>query len=56
MEKKSERALLPDLLRGFAVILVVFGHCIQEGSGAAYSMEQQYFEDRKSTRLNSSHI
>ncbi len=56
MEKKSERALLPDLLRGFAVILVVFGHCIQEGSGAAYSIEQQYFDDRLYQFIYSFHM
>ena len=46
MENRSGRELLPDLLRGFAIILVVLGHCIQEGSGPGYRTEQQYFDDR----------
>ena len=33
MTDKKKRELLPDVLRGFAICLVVLGHCIQEGSG-----------------------
>lgn len=56
MENKSERELIPDLLRGFAIILVVFGHCIQEGSGAAYRTEQLYFDDRLYQFIYSFHM
>lgn len=56
MEKKNEREILPDLLRGFAIILVVLGHCIQEGSGEAYRAEQQYFGDRLYQFIYSFHM
>lgn len=56
MEDHKERELLPDLLRGFAVILVVFGHCIQEGSGEAYRAGQQYFSDRLYQFIYSFHM
>lgn len=56
MENKSERELLPDLLRGFAIILVVLGHCIQEGSGEAYRTEQLYFNDRLYQFIYSFHM
>lgn len=56
MENKGERELLPDLLRGFAIILVVLGHCIQEGSGGAYRAEQRYFDDRLYQFIYSFHM
>ncbi len=56
MENKGERALLPDLLRGFAIVLVVLGHCIQEGSGEAYRAGQQYFDDRLYQFIYSFHM
>ncbi|MBO5031745.1 MAG: acyltransferase [Lachnospiraceae bacterium] len=56
MDKNSERELLPDILRGFAIILVVFGHCIQEGSGAAYREEALYFSDRLYQFIYSFHM
>lgn len=42
--KKHE--LLPDILRGFAIFLMVFGHCIQSGSGAVFRDNALYFQDR----------
>ncbi len=56
MENKREREPLPDLLRGFAIILVVMGHCIQEGSGAAVQTEQLYFGDRLYQLIYSFHM
>lgn len=56
MESKKERELLPDLLRGFAIILVVLGHCIQEGSGEVYRTEQLYFHDRLYQFIYSFHM
>lgn len=56
MENKGGRELLPDLLRGFAVILVVLGHCIQEGSGEAYRIGQMYFNDRLYQFIYSFHM
>lgn len=56
MRKSNERELLPDLLRGFAIILVVLGHCIQEGSGEAYRTEQLYFSDKLYQFIYSFHM
>ncbi len=43
---KTKRDILPDILRGFAIIMVVLGHCIQEGNGADFSNNMLYFDDR----------
>ncbi|MDE7324647.1 MAG: acyltransferase [Lachnospiraceae bacterium] len=56
MKKNSEREVLPDILRGFAIILVVLGHCIQEGSGEIYRMELSYFSDRLYQFIYSFHM
>ncbi len=54
MDKKRE--LLPDVLRGFAVLLVVLGHCIQEGSGEQYSAQALYFYDKLYQWIYSFHM
>jgi len=41
----NKRDILPDILKGFAIIMVVFGHCIQEGNGADFSNNMLYFDD-----------
>lgn len=46
METEKQREKLPDILKGFAIILVVLGHCIQEGSGESFSAQSLYFYDR----------
>ena len=46
MNKIKERKLLPDVLRGFAIFMVVLGHCIQECSGVDFKMNTMYFNDR----------
>lgn len=53
-EKKQE--LLPDILRGFAIILVVFGHCIQAGSGASFRDNSLYFQDKLYQLIYSFHM
>ncbi len=50
------RQELPDLLRGFAILLVVLGHCIQEGSGVEYSASALYFEDKLYQLIYSFHM
>ncbi|MDE6748044.1 MAG: acyltransferase family protein [Lachnospiraceae bacterium] len=42
----TSREKLPDLLKGFGIILVVLGHCIQVGSGTAFNAESLYFSDK----------
>ena len=56
MENKKRRELLPDVLRGFAILLVVLGHCIQEGSGESYSAETLYFYDKVYQFIYSFHM
>lgn len=56
MDKNNERELLPDILKGFAIILVVLGHCIQEGSGETYRTEVLYFSDRLYQFIYSFHM
>lgn len=42
-EIKSEKNVLLDIARGCAIVLVVFGHCIQCGSGEIYFSEARFF-------------
>lgn len=45
-----------DLLKGFTILLVVLGHCIQEGSGASFSAQSLYFQDRLYQFIYSFHM
>ena len=56
MTDKKKRELLPDVLRGFAICLVVLGHCIQEGSGGVYKLQEAYFDDRLYQLIYSFHM
>ena len=56
MTDKKKRELLPDVLRGFAICLVVLGHCIQEGSGEVYKLQEAYFDDRLYQLIYSFHM
>uniref|UniRef100_UPI004057C1D1 acyltransferase family protein n=1 Tax=Acetatifactor sp. TaxID=1872090 RepID=UPI004057C1D1 len=53
-EKKHE--LLPDVLRGFAIFLMVFAHCIQAGSGAEFRNNSLYFQDKLYQFIYSFHM
>lgn len=55
-QKTRQRKKLPDVLKGFAVILVVLGHCIQEGSGEAFSARSLYFYDKLYQFIYSFHM
>lgn len=55
-DNNKKRELLPDVLRGFAVCLVILGHCIQEGSGETYRGQQAYFADRLYQLIYSFHM
>lgn len=54
--EKRQRDVLPDVLKGFGIILVVLGHCIQTGSGIAYLQKAYYFDDRCYQFLYSFHM
>ncbi|MBQ6786901.1 MAG: acyltransferase [Lachnospiraceae bacterium] len=56
MEKTKNRELLPDVLRGFAIFLVVFGHCIQEGNGIEFRTNTMYFSDKVYQFIYSFHM
>lgn len=44
--KKENRDILADVLKGFGIILVVLGHCIQTGSGSGFLENAAYFDDK----------
>lgn len=54
--EKRERDILLDVVRGFAMVCVVLGHCIQEGSGLVFSENTFYFQDRVYQFLYSFHM
>lgn len=56
MNKMKKRELLPDVLRGFAILLVVLGHCIQEGSGTEFKTDTMYFYDKVYQFIYSFHM
>ncbi len=53
---KKQRDPLADIIRGFAILLVVWGHCIQEGNGADYSLNALYFDDKLYQLIYSFHM
>ena len=53
---RESREKLPDLLKGFGIILVVLGHCIQVGSGTAFNAESLYFSDKLYQFIYSFHM
>lgn len=56
MDRVKKRVALPDILKGFAVFLVILGHCIQEGSGTAFQEESLYFTDKLYQFIYSFHM
>lgn len=56
MNSVKKREPFPDLLRGFAILLVILGHCIQEGSGTAFHENSSYFYDKLYQLLYSFHM
>lgn len=56
MDGIKKREALPDILKGFAVFLVILGHCIQEGSGAGFQEESLFFWDKLYQLIYSFHM
>lgn len=50
------RLLLPDILKGFAILLVIVGHCIQETNGMAYSSATLFFQNKVYQFIYSFHM
>lgn len=45
MQQKGNRSVEIDFIKGTAIILVVFGHCIQYGSGLGFFEQGSYFDN-----------
>lgn len=54
--KNRERDVYYDAVKGIAIFLVVFGHCIQFGSGLPYLGEACYFDDNTFKIIYSFHM
>lgn len=52
----KKREPFPDIVRGFAIILVCFGHCIQMGSGEQFFTAACYFDSRMYQFIYSFHM
>lgn len=53
---RRKREPFPDIVRGFAILLVCFGHCIQMGSGGEYFAAASYFDSRVYQFIYSFHM
>ncbi len=56
MDNHKNRELLPDVLKGFAILMVVFGHCIQECNGVDFKSNTMYFQDKVYQFIYSFHM
>lgn len=45
MEVRKKRDAYLDVVKGFAILSVVFGHCIQFGSGADFMQGEFFYND-----------
>lgn len=45
MEKTDEKNAFIDYLKGIAILLVLVGHCVQYGSGAAFFENADYLDN-----------
>lgn len=45
INRSTKRSVYLDVIKGFAILLVVFSHCIQWGSGSDFHTEQKFFSD-----------
>ena len=51
-----ERNIKADVIRGFAIILVIFGHCIQNGNGWDYFVSSKYWSNKVYQFIYSFHM
>ena len=51
-----ERNIKADVIRGFAIILVIFGHCIQNGNGWDYFINSKYWSNKVYQFIYSFHM
>lgn len=55
-ELRAERDVLPDVLKGFGILLVVLGHCIQGSYNGADLGSNAFFEDKLYQFIYSFHM
>lgn len=53
---KKERNTYIDVVKAITIILVVFGHCIQYGSGEAFFSSEAYFDNKVFIFIYSFHM
>lgn len=56
MKDTKKRNVTADVLRGFAIITVVLGHCIQEGNGLEYYNNSMYWGNKLYQFIYSFHM
>lgn len=56
MSEKKDRSILADVVRGFAIITVVIGHCIQIGNGEEYNLGQMFWNNKVYQFIYSFHM
>lgn len=56
LTEKTARDPSLDFVKGVAIFLVIFGHCIQAGSGEAFFAQQAYFSDPVFQMIYSLHM
>lgn len=56
MNSKSNRNIKADVIRGFAIITVVLGHCIQQGNGLEYYTNSEYWFNKGYQFIYSFHM
>ena len=56
MNNKSSRNVKADVIRGFAIITVIIGHCIQQGNGLEYYNNSLYWFNKMYQFIYSFHM
>lgn len=56
MDNINKRNITADVIRGFAIITVIIGHCIQQGSGLEYFTNSMYWSNKVYQFIYSFHM
>lgn len=54
--EKKQRNVTSDVIRGFAIITVIIGHCIQQGNGLEYYTDSLYWSNKLYQFIYSFHM
>ena len=52
----DERNRWLDIVKGLTIFLMILGHCIQNGNGAAYISSQAFWSDKVTIFIYSFHM